>query len=193
MRGLLQARSYAACLLLLIVAAPLRAGDNDDLRTPIERFRRVDERLYRGAQPDSAGFRFLHELGVRTVINLREEADAVQLDEQRIVESLGMRYINLPVKDGNFFTRDRRIPDATIREFFSAIDTAGSGLIFVHCRRGADRTGALVGFYRIARDGWDAARAYAEAQQLGMRSWYHGLKDQIAEFAEHASVYAAAQ
>jgi protein tyrosine/serine phosphatase len=54
--------------------------------------------------------------------------------------------------------------------------------VFVHCRRGADRTGALVGFYRIARNGWSAERAYDEARAIGMRSWYTGLRRQIEEF-----------
>lgn len=52
-----------------------------------------------------------------------------------------------------------------------------------HCRRGADRTGAMVAFYRIHHHGWTAARAYAEARDLGMRWWHKGLKRQIELFA----------
>jgi hypothetical protein len=40
-----------------------------------------------------------------------------------------------------------------------------------------------VGFYRIAKHGWDAARAYEEAREIGMRSWYKGLRRQLLEFA----------
>ncbi len=178
----------ASVWLLFALAGPVRAGSGDEQSrdVPIERFRRVDERLYRGAQPSEAGFRRLQELGVRTVINLRLEADAKRLDERKIVESLGMRYIHIPVEDGNFFTRSRRIPDEAIRSFFNVLDTAEQGPVFVHCHRGADRTGALVGFYRIVRHGWEGARAFAEAREIGMRSWYQGLKRQILEFTPAA-------
>jgi protein tyrosine phosphatase (PTP) superfamily phosphohydrolase (DUF442 family) len=157
-----------------------------DLSAPIVRFHKVDTRLYRGAQPDRAGFEFLREIGVRTVVNLRDDDYARSGEERRLVESLGMRYVQLPVRDGNFFKRTRTIPADTVESFFSIIDTAEEGPVFVHCRRGADRTGALVGFYRVARHRWDNARAYAEARAFGMRSWYTGLKKQIYGFTDSA-------
>src|SRR5262245_61905468 len=183
----LQRLLVAASVGLLAVVVPLCAAGEGAAKAPIERFQQVDERLYRGAQPDAAGFKYLQDLGIRTVINLRMPADAEKLDEQRMVERLGMRYVNIPVEDGNFFTRNRTVPDEAIRQFFQTIDAADSGPVFVHCHRGADRTGALVGFYRIARHGWAADRAYAEAKDIGMRSWYKALRTQIETFAQQAS------
>jgi uncharacterized protein (TIGR01244 family) len=147
----------------------------------VDRFNQVDDKLYRGAQPDAEGFKHLKNLGIHTVINLRTEKDAEKTGERRIVESLGMRYISIPIEDGSFFTRSRIIPDEAIRKFFEEFDAA-AGPVFVHCRRGADRTGALVAFYRVARNGWDNQRAYEEARAVGMRSWYSGLKRQILNF-----------
>lgn len=148
---------------------------------PVPRFQQIDSRLFRGAQPDAAAFKSLRDLGVTTVIDLRTERDATRSGERRLVESLGMRYVSLPVEDGNFFKRSRIIPETVIRGFFAAVDGA-AGPVFVHCRRGADRTGALVAFYRIARHGWTNRRAYEEARDAGMRSWYGGLKRQILAF-----------
>ena len=170
---------------LILVPVQSRAAD---AAAPIERFVQVDDRLFRGAQPDLAGFKYLRDLGVRTIINLREAEDGERLNEREIVESLGMRYVNIPVKDGNFFTRSRRIPPDAIRSFFQTIDAPESGRVFVHCHRGADRTGALVSFYRIVRHNWDSVRAYAEARQIGMRSWYKGLQQQIEEFGREPRV-----
>lgn len=150
---------------------------------PIVRFQQVDPALYRGAQPDAEGFRFLRELGVRTVVNLRSERDAIRLNERWLVKSLGMRYVSIPVKDGSFFTRSRTIPEDAFRRFLEAVD-AGPGPVFVHCRRGADRTGAVVALYRIARHGWAGQRAYDEARTLGIRSWYTGLRRQILAFRQ---------
>lgn len=170
---------------LLLTSGPglaVPAAADPALDIPIERFQRVDDRLFRGAQPTVEGFRRLRDLGVRLVVNLRMEADAKRTNERQIVESLGMRYVHLPVEDGNFFTRSRVIPENVIREFFSVLDDAKSGPVFVHCHRGADRTGALVAFYRIARHGWDNERALKEAREIGMRSWYRGLQTQIGRF-----------
>jgi protein tyrosine/serine phosphatase len=164
---------------LILVPVQARAAN---ATAPIERFVQVDDRLFRGAQPDLEGFKYLRDLGIRTIINLREAKDGERLNERVIVESLGMKYVNIPVKDGNFFTRSRRIPPEAISSFFQTIDASESGTVFVHCHRGADRTGALVSFYRIARHNWDSVRAYAEARQIGMRSWYKGLQRQIEEF-----------
>jgi uncharacterized protein (TIGR01244 family) len=176
------------CAFLLASTFVVTAGQEQTASNiGIERFHRVDERLYRGAQPTADGFRQLRDLGVRTVINLRLEADAKRVDEQRIVESLGMRYVHLPIRDGNFFTWFRRVPQDAVRKFFEIVESAESGPVFVHCHRGADRTGTLVALYRIARQGWDAQRAVKEAGDIGMRWWYRGLRQQIAEAASLAS------
>jgi protein tyrosine phosphatase (PTP) superfamily phosphohydrolase (DUF442 family) len=169
-------------VLLLGVPPSPAAADNPAQSAPIARFQKVDDRLYRGAQPDEEGFRYLRSLGIRTVINLREEHYAVRLREQQVVESLGMKYVHVPVTVGNFFNRSPRIPEAAVRAFFDTLDSTESGAVFVHCRRGADRTGALVGLYRIARHHWDPSRAYREAREIGMRYWHKGLKRQIEEF-----------
>jgi protein tyrosine/serine phosphatase len=172
-----------ALLLTTALSVAVSAAPSDTQREiPIERFHQVDEHLYRGAQPTAEGFRKLRDLGVKVIVNLRMPADAARTDEKRVVESLGMRYVHMPVEDGNFFTRSRRIPESVIRDFFKLVQDTASGPVFVHCHRGADRTGALVAFYRIARQGWDNARALKEAKEIGMRSWYHGLHDQITRF-----------
>jgi tyrosine-protein phosphatase SIW14 len=172
--------------LALLLASPPAWGAPDKSDVPVERFHRVDEGLYRGAQPTAEGFRRLRDLGVRTIVNLRMEADAKRTNEKQIVEGLGMRYIHLPVEDGNFFTRSRRIPDDVIRDFFKVLDQSDGGPVFLHCHRGADRTGALIAFYRIARHGWDNQRALQESRAIGMRSWYRGLQDQIVNFSAAA-------
>ena len=173
----------AAALVAGLGVVPVAVAADTPPNIPIERFQRVDELLYRGAQPTEAGFRALRELGIRTVVNLRMPDDARKTNEQQIVEKLGMRYVHVPVEDGNFFTRSRTIPEIAIREFFAVLEQQESGPVFVHCHRGADRTGALVAFYRIARQGWDSQRALNEAREIGMRSWYRGLQDQIAQFS----------
>jgi protein tyrosine/serine phosphatase len=140
----------------------------------ITRFDRVDERLYRGGQPDAAGFEQLKRLGIRTVVNLRQNAS-----ERALVEGLGMRYVDLSTSLAPFSSLD----DGTVRRFFEVMNDETSGPVFLHCRRGADRTGTLVAMYRIARQGWTAKAAYDEARAVGMRWWYFPIKGQLQQFA----------
>jgi tyrosine-protein phosphatase SIW14 len=143
----------------------------------IPRFQQVTEGLYRGGHPTPAGLGFLKQKGVKTVVDLRPEDG-----ERALVEKLGMKYVHLPVSAW------RRIPDETVRSFFQIVRDPANQPVFVHCRRGADRTGMMVGFYRIAFQGWDGAKAYREARAMGMSWWLRGLKRQLYDFAAQQAV-----
>jgi tyrosine-protein phosphatase SIW14 len=172
----------AFALFLLVIFLPRNAAAEEAVvDVPIARFRQVDEHLYRGAQPTTLGLTRLHALGVRTILNVRDDGDAAVEHEQRLVESLGMQFVHIPIKDGNIFNWSRRIPTDTVTRFFEVLASV-PGPVFIHCKRGTDRTGALVAIYRIAHNGWDAARALAEANERGMRPWYRGLRKQIETF-----------
>lgn len=160
-------------------AADLRSDPDVVLaQKVIPRFKRVDEGLFRGGQPDRKGFNALRQLGVRTVVNLRSEHD-----ERAIVEGAGMKYVHIPISPSPFGVTTR-FPDAAMRAVFEVIDDPDNGPVFVHCRRGADRTGVVVGFYRITRQQWDGEAAYREARKIGMQWWYRGFRAQLFELAQ---------
>ena len=173
---------HLPCSLLLAMASAWWLaldgfGGSSSATVPaIPRFQAVTESVFRGGQPTEAGFRFLRQKGIKTVINLREENG-----EKALVESLGMKYVHLPSR-----ARDP-IPEEAIQTFFRVIQDPASHPIFIHCERGADRTGAMVGLYRIAFQGWDGKRAYEEARAMGMRWWYRDLRRQLYEFAAKRS------
>src|SRR5437870_10580990 len=62
----------------------------------INNFYKVNEHVYRGAQPTEEGFQYLARIGVRTVINLRE-ADERARAEEVVVRAAGMKYVNVPM------------------------------------------------------------------------------------------------
>ena len=140
----------------------------------IPRFGQVAEGFYRGGQPRRQGFEYLKQLGVKTVINLRMENQ-----EAAEVKSLGLHYVHIPMSPWE------RVPESKIQMFFQVLRDRDSYPVFVHCDQGADRTGFMVGLYRIAFQGWSADRANEEARAHGMFPWHLSLKHQLYEFADH--------
>jgi tyrosine-protein phosphatase SIW14 len=162
---------------LLLVSLPTGTfADGSSLAPAIARFQQVDARLYRGGQPDAAGFERLRQLGIRTIVNLRHTDD-----ERELVESMGFRYVALPTHLRPFGVGGG-LRDEVVQRFFELVDDPANGPIYVHCRRGADRTGTLVAMYRIARQGWSVDAAYDEARASGMRWWHYSVKGFLEDF-----------
>ena len=128
-------------------------------------FLQVDGRLYRGGQPTREGIRQLARLGVKTVVDLRSEGSATREDERQLVESLGMAWVALPMR------AYWRPSDRQVQEFLRLMRDPSQQPVFVHCRKGRDRVGVMVGVYHVVMDGWDPPRAYADARARGMTRW----------------------
>jgi len=128
-------------------------------------FEKVNDHVYRGAQPTDQGFQNLAKLGIRTVIDLQEFGDARSLGEQKSVRAAGMQYISVPMKG-------METPDSeSVARVLAVLENTTTGPVFVHCHRGADRTGGIIACYRIEHDHWTNDRALSEARSMGM-SWY---------------------
>ena len=127
----------------------------------INNFYQVDEHVYRGAQPTTEGFEYLAKIGVKTVLDLREDGERSS-EEAQLVTSLGMQYVNVPMTGLTPPTQ------AEITKILALLEDATAGAVFVHCMRGADRTGAVIAAYRIDHDHWDNSRALKEAMSFGM-------------------------
>jgi tyrosine-protein phosphatase SIW14 len=148
-------------------------------------FYQVNEQIYRGAQPTVAGFQSLAKLGVKTIIDLRE-TDGRSALEKKAVEANGMRYINVPL-------RGMSAPSAAdVEKIMALFNDNSAGPVFVHCRRGADRTGTVVACYRIAHDGWDNAKALREAKADGMRWVEVAMQHYVLNYHAPAATVAAA-
>jgi protein tyrosine/serine phosphatase len=128
----------------------------------VNNFGRMNDHLYRGAQPTSAGFARLRAMGIETVVRLSlgEEGSAA---ERAVVEALGMRFVSLPWSSVHDPNADQVVA------FLTLIKEDPDRRIFVHCKAGADRTGVFVALYRIAFDHWTPARAIDEMKAFHYR------------------------
>ena len=116
---------------------------------------RVNDLLFRGGQPDSAGYDELKGLGISYVVDLRNHGrDADR--ERHEVESRGMHYVGIPSSGTRGPTLEQ------IAGFLLLVRGHPGQKVFVHCHRGADRTGVMVAAYRISAQHWTAEQARAE-------------------------------
>ncbi|HEX8185228.1 MAG TPA: dual specificity protein phosphatase family protein [Blastocatellia bacterium] len=138
-------------------------------------FHKVNERLYRGAQPKSGGVKKLSELGIKTIINLRGIDDQTRAEESE-AKAAGVSYFNIPMPG-----LSRPTPEQVSR-VMAIIEAEENWPVFIHCKRGSDRTGTIIALYRITHDDWTANQAMSEAKSFGL-SWVEfGMKDYISDY-----------
>ena len=136
----------------------------------------MDQTLYRGAEPSAAGLQELAAKSTKLVIDLRESGEGT-LWEKQAVQQLGMKYVNLPFRPWSAPTSEQ------VRTVLFLLMNRGNNTIFVHCRRGKDRTGTVIACYRIQHDGWKNARALEEAREFGMSWTERGMRSFVLSFS----------
>ena len=128
----------------------------------IGNFGKVDELLFRGAQPDADGIKHLQALGVKMIINLRQPKGVLK-EEQIQARASGMTYTNISLAGVGKPTDDE------VKSILALIANA-PGPVFIHCEHGCDRTRTIVACYRIQHDHWSAERPIREAEKYGDRT-----------------------
>jgi protein tyrosine/serine phosphatase len=135
----------------------------------------VNERLYRGGQPKKGGIEQLSELGIKTIINLRGEDEQTRAEEAE-AKAANLSYFNIPMPGLS------RPAHEQVSRVMTIIQAEENWPVFIHCKRGSDRTGTIVAIYRISQDKWTASEAMSEAKSFGL-SWVEfGMKDYISDY-----------
>ena len=166
------------CLALLLAAGNM-AGARDRGVPPSEgivNFGKVNDSLYRGAQPDALGIRNLKKLGIKTILNLRLTNDVWQAEEAE-ASANGITYTNVPMKGFG-----RPTPEQ-VAKALAIIETLPSP-VFVHCQHGCDRTGTIIACYRIRHDQWSNKSALQEARKYGISAFSRGMRKYILDFGK---------
>jgi protein tyrosine phosphatase (PTP) superfamily phosphohydrolase (DUF442 family) len=123
----------------------------------IKNLAEVDASMWRGSAPSRAGYAALADDGVKTIVDLRAEDLHYPT---HYVESLGMRLVRIPLRDGQAPT------DEQVSRFLSVVG-ASKGLVYVHCGAGVGRTGTMAAAYLVRHDGLSPMAALARNLAVG--------------------------
>lgn len=119
-------------------------------------------------QPDADAFKVFADRGYAAVIDLRAEHEPRGLDEQAVVEGLGMDYVLMPIVDAAAINFDnaRRL-DELLKQY--------DGPVLIHCGS-SNRVGALLAL-RESLNGADDASALQAGRDGGLT----GLEGRVVE------------
>ena len=182
---------FTAISLVLALCATAFAQESQTTTSniTIKNFGQMDERFFRGAQPKENEYKELAALGIKTIIDLRDDPKDY---EKASAEAVGMRYVNIGMSDKEYPAA------AKIEEFLKLVDDPLTGKFYVHCAGGRHRTGVMGAVYRFNHYGWDYDKTYAEMKKFDFYSrWGHGdlkkfVQDYAASFHKTAAAAAAA-
>lgn len=153
--------------LLLLPAMPLHAESPVDTAPrstpadPLAAFREPQPGLLTGGQPDAAAWPALAARGVRTVVNLRPQAEMGGRDEAAEVAAAGLRYVSLPVAGAADIT------PAQADALWAALQ-GRDGAVLVHCASG-NRVGALLALAMQRHGGMTPEQALAFGRAAGLK------------------------
>ena len=168
-----------------LLAAPVTATAQEPTNRPanwaqkievagIKNCFQVTTNLYRGAQPTPEGMRQLKSRGIKTVINLR----AWHSDEDKVAGT--------GLKSVRFETEPWHADEEEVVRFLKVVTDTNNLPVFVHCERGADRTGMMCAMYRVIVCGWTKEAAVAEMKHGGFG--FNPAWENLVRFVEKADV-----
>jgi len=132
-------------------------------------FHEVHPFLYRGGEPSREGMKKIKEMGITTIFDLRNPGEK-SYDEKEEARQLGIRYISMPMNS-------KAPTQKQIKRLLEEIDRAkektpstdseksAKNAVLVHCAHGSDRTGCMIGIWRVMRDGYNYDSAYQEMRK----------------------------
>jgi len=174
-------------LVIFSVAPAAFAQSGREQVEGVKNFGRVTDRYFRGGAVTPDGIRTLAEMGVRAIIDLRDDPNA---DEPAVCQRDGIKYFNFPM------TGHDTPNDKAINEILSIIQNA-KGPVYVHCSAGKHRAGTIAALYRMRVESWSKERAWAEQRSYGfgapeehpeLYAYAYGLRaDRSASSARSAS------
>jgi uncharacterized protein (TIGR01244 family) len=119
----------------------------------------LNEKLSSSGMPTAEQMKEIADAGVQVVINLALLTSQGALpEEDHVVESLGMKYIHIPVEWNNPTKQN-------LDDFFTALDEHAEEKVLVHCQANY-RASSFVMLYRVLRLGWKKEEAIPAMEKM---------------------------
>jgi protein tyrosine/serine phosphatase len=150
---------------LVLTGAAVSVTQSQTKPNATRNFGRVNENYYRGSQPTADEYARLKQLGIKTVIDLRIDSEP---GEPERVLGLGMQYFNIPLK------ASKPASEQQTAYFLKLVNDPQNWPVYVHCKGGRHRTGALTAVYRITHDNWTADQAWEEMKSYDFNQGLFG-------------------
>jgi tyrosine-protein phosphatase SIW14 len=138
--------------------------------SPIQNFAEVATGVYRGANPGDDGLEYLAGIGVRADLDLQTSPFAVA-EEEEAAADLGLTFTSEPISPL------WKVNDDQMDRILGILADPARRPIYVHCRHGQDRTGMVIGVFRVLHEGWAPEDAYAEMLDHGFHPGFVMLKE----------------
>lgn len=134
-------------------------------------FREVENgKIYRGGVPTSTGVEQLSKMGVKTILSIRDDDPVATKKEGKLARGLGMEFISIPLSG------ILSPSDAKIDAIESILNNPKYYPLYVHCTYGQDRTGLVIGLFRVFFQNVSPKDAYQEMLALGFKRMLVGLR-----------------
>ncbi|MHB0998088.1 MAG: fused DSP-PTPase phosphatase/NAD kinase-like protein [Armatimonadota bacterium] len=155
----------------IFITGGMVSSATNDYKPGLPNFHKVDTGIYRGGAPTDTGLKNLKEMNIQTIIDLRISPDLVKV-EKKIAEKMGFKWLNIPM--GKEAPTQKQVDT-----FLSVLEKSAKEPVFVHCQHGADRTGCMIGIYRVKVQQWSFQQAWTEMRKYGFKLFLNELKDAV--------------
>jgi len=130
------------------------------------------EGVVTGGQPTDADLDKLAARGFRTVVSLRTAGEVDEAAEQAKIESLGMRFVQVPIAGPADLT------EANARKLAGLLDDAAQRPLLLHCGS-SNRVGALVALASFYADGASPEDALRLGKAAGLSRLEPAVRERL--------------
>ena len=155
---------------------PQKDAVTPTLNKSIVNFQVVEDGIYRSGRPDAS---FIHTLakdyGIKTIISLETYAFEPNKghEEKEAAKKAGIVFLHIPMSPVGEINKEK------LKEAIKALHVELRPIL-VHCYRGSERTGMVVGGYRMLYNGWSYERTEQEMDLYGFNnSLFKGWKKEL--------------
>lgn len=137
----------------------------------VPNFVQVAPGVYRGGEPTDEGWQYLNVLGIKTIVKLNFDVEGSDVK----AKSYGMNVITCAIPPGKVSQSGVQPSGKVVAMAVNTLRDRRNSPVYVHCTHGQDRTGLIVGMFRVLDDGWTKDQAWKEMIQRGFHRELLGL------------------